>query len=252
MSYIERLRQGFNEHVSLREKRPGIQKVVAPLFHEDGDMVDIFIEALGDDRVRVSDKGLSLMRLSYSYELDTQNKERIFRRILNENRINEDNGMLFLDVLEDQIYPAVLHFSQTVAKVTSMALYRREVIASLFYETLHESVFERLADWTPRENVIPFPQRAELVVDFALDTPKTPIFLFGVKERDTSKLRLAAVSCLEFQRAKVPFRSVVVHQDFAALSKTDQNIITNAADKQFTSLDEFAATGRQAIERLAA
>lgn len=252
MSYIEQLRHGFNQHVSLREKRPGVQKLVAPLFHEDGDMVDIFVEALGDGRVRVSDKGLSLMRVSYSYELDTPNKERIFRRILNENRVDEDRGMLFLDVAEDQIYPAVLHFGQTVAKVTNMAVYRREVIANLFYEMLQESVFERLADLKPRENVIPFPPRSELVVDFALETPKTPILLFGVKERDTSKLRLAAVSCLEFQRANVAFRSVVVHQDFAALSKTDQNIITNAADKQFTSLDEFAATGRQVIERLAA
>jgi hypothetical protein len=215
-------------------------------------MVDIFIESLDDGRVRVSDKGLSLMRLSYSYELDTPNKERIFRRILNENHVDEDQGMLFIDVSEDQIYPAVLHFGQTIAKVSNMALYRREVIANLFYEILQEKVFEGLAELKPRENVIPFPQRPELVVDFALQTPKTPIFLFGVKERDTSKLRLAAVSCLEFQRANLPFRSVVVHQDFAALSKTDQNIITNAADKQFTSLDEFAATGRQAIERLAA
>lgn len=252
MSYIEQLRQGFNDHVSLREKRPGIQKLVVPLFHEDGDMVDIFIESIGDGRVRVSDKGLSLMRLSYSYELDTPNKERIFRRILNENRVNEDRGMLFLDVAEEQIYPAVLHFGQTVAKVTNMAFYRREVIANLFYEMLQQNVFERLANLNPRENVTPLNTREELVVDFALETPKTPIYLFGVKERDASKLRLAAVSCLEFQRANLPFKSVVVHQDFAALSKKDQNIITNAADKQFTSLDEFAATGRQAIERLAA
>jgi hypothetical protein len=56
----------------------------------------------------------------------------------------------------------------------------------------------------------------------------------------------------EFQKAKLPFRSVVVHQDFDSLSKTDRQIITNAVDKQFTSLDEFTASGREAIERLAA
>jgi Domain of unknown function DUF1828 len=252
MTYIDLLRQGFNEHVALHEKRPGIQKLVVPLFHEDGDMVDIFIESLGDGRVRVSDKGLSLMRLSYTFELDTPNKERIFRRILAENNVGEDRGLLFLDVPENHIYPAVLHFGQTVAKVTNMALYRREVIANLFYEMLQENVQERLADLKPQENVIPLPLREELVVDFALSTPKTPIYLFGVKERDTSKLRLAAVSCLEFDRARLPFRSIVVHQNFAALSQKDQSIITNAADKQFTSLDEFAATGRQVIDRLAA
>ena len=162
MTYIDLLRQGFNEHVALHEKRPGIQKLVVPLFHEDGDMVDIFIEPLSDGRVRVSDKGLSLMRLSYTYELDTPNKERIFRRILVENNISEDRGALFLDVPEGQIYPAVLHFGQTVAKVTNMALYRREVIANLFYEMLQENVNERLGDLKPRENVIPLPHREEL------------------------------------------------------------------------------------------
>jgi hypothetical protein len=80
----------------------------------------------------------------------------------------------------------------------------------------------------------------------------TPVYLFGIRERDTAKLRLTAVSCLEFQKAKLPFRSVVVHQDFDSLSKTDRQIITNAVDKQFTCLDEFTASGREAIERLAA
>lgn len=252
MNYMELLSRGFNDHVTLHEKRPGVQKLVVPLFHEDGDMVDIFIEELPGDRIRISDKGLSLMRLSYTYDLDTPNKEKIFRRILNESRVGEDQGAIFLEVAPEQVYPAVMHFGQTIAKITNMAMYRREVIANLFYELLSESVLETLADMKPRENVIPLPQREELVVDFVLDMPKTPIYLFGVKAKETSKLRLAAVSCLEFQKQSLPFRSVVVHEDFTGLSKTDQNIITNAADKQFTSLDEFASVGRTAIERLAA
>ena len=128
MNYLELLAEGFNTHVDVREKRPGIKKLLVPLFHEDGDMVDIFLEELPNGNIRISDKGLSLMRLSYSYELDTPNKEKIFHRILNENRVNEDGGALFLDVRPEQIYPAVLHFGQTVAKVVNMALYRREVI----------------------------------------------------------------------------------------------------------------------------
>lgn len=252
MNYLDLLTEGFNSHISVRDKRPGIKKLVAPLFHEDGDMVDIFLEELGDGRVRISDKGLSLMRLSYSFDIDTPNKEKIFDRILTENRIAEEEGNLFLDVAPEQIYPGVMHFGQTIAKVTNMALYRREIIANLFYEMLDDSVKEKLADFKPRENVVPFPQREELVVDYALTAFEKPIFIFGVKERESTKLRLAAVSCLEFQRFGLPFRSVVIHQDFTALSKTDQKIITNAADKQFTTLSEFEFAGHQAIERLAA
>jgi hypothetical protein len=39
---------------------------------------------------------------------------------------------------------------------------------------------------------------------------------------------------------------------FESLNRTDRQIITNAVDKQFTSLDEFDTSGKEAIERLAA
>jgi hypothetical protein len=135
-----------------------------------------------------------------------------------------------VDVKAEQLYPAVLNFGQTVAKVSNMALYRREVIANLFYEMLQEKVEASLGDFSPHEDVIPLSQRDELVVDYAIDL-HTPVYLFGIRERDTAKLRLTAVSCLEFQKAKLPFRSVVVHQDFDSLSKTDRQIITNAGNR---------------------
>lgn len=253
MNYAELLSDGFNSHIDVREKRPGVMKLIVPLFHEDGDMVDIFLEELSDGKVRISDRGLSLMRLSYNFDIDTENKERIFHRILNENHVSEDRGNLFVDVAPEQLYPAVLHFGQTVAKVANMGLYRREIIANMFYEMLEDKIRARLSDFAPRASVTPLPQREELVVDYALaEKFHTPVYIFGIKEKETPKLRLTAVACLEFQKNKLPFRSVVIHQDFESLTKTDRQIITNAVDKQFTSLDEFDASGMDAIKRLAA
>ncbi|MFO1026004.1 MAG: DUF1828 domain-containing protein [Acetobacteraceae bacterium] len=251
MNYVQLLSDGFNGHIDVREKRPGVTKLIVPMFHEDGDMVDIFLEDLADGRVRISDRGLSLMRLSYDFDLDSENKERIFKRIIDENHVLEENGNLFADVRPEQLYSAVLNFGQTIAKIANMALYRREVIANLFYEMLDEKVYLRLGDLSPREAITPLPQREELVVDYAFDH-QIPIYLFGIRDRDRAKLRLTAVSCLEFQKANLPFRSMVVHQDFEGLGKVDRQIITNAVDKQFTSLAEFDASGRMAIERLAA
>jgi hypothetical protein len=253
MNYAELLSEGFNSHIDVREKRPGVMKLIVPLFHEDGDMVDIFLEELPGGKIRVSDRGLSLMRLSYNFDIDTENKDRIFNRILRENDVIEDRGNLFVDVAPEHLYPAVLHFGQTIAKVTNMGLYRREIIANMFYEMLEEKVTACLSDFAPRAEVIPMPQREELVVDFALVAKSnTPIYIFGIKEKETPKLRLTAVACLEFQKNKLPFRSVVIHQDFESLTKADRQIITNAVDKQFTSLDEFDASGMDAIKRLAA
>jgi hypothetical protein len=59
-----------------------------------------------------------------------------------------------------------------------------------------------------------------------------------------------SISCLEFQRRRLPFKSVMVHQDSeSGIGRKDRTRSTNAADKQFTSLDDFRETGPQFFER---
>lgn len=250
MTGMELLKQQFNGHVAFRERRPGVVQVLAPLFHEDGDMVDIFIDEPrnGSNRVRISDHGMTLMRLTYNYDLDTENKLRIFNRILAENRIAEQDGRLFIEAEPERLYPAILQFAQTVAKVSSMQFFKREVIQSLFYEQLAEFIEDRLAEFNPRARVLPIADHDEYEVDFQFDAGPRPIYLFGV--RDNDKARLATISCLEFQRRRLSFKTVMVHQDFeGGLSKKDRTRITSAADKQFPSLDDFRENGLAFLER---
>lgn len=250
--YLDRLRAQFNDKVDVRERRPGIYQLIAPLYHEDGDMVDIFLEEgkRSSDTVRICDHGMTLMRLSYSYEINTSNKERIFQTILSENRVEEDNGNIFIEAKPESIYPAILQFAQTVAKISNMQLFKREVIQSLFYEMLEEFVTTTLNKYNPNPKTYPIPDRDDLEVDFQFDIKDRPIYLFGVK--DNAKARLTTISCLEFQRAKIPYRSFVVHEDFEALTRKDRSRITSASDKQFPSLDDFKENAEQAFEREAA
>jgi hypothetical protein len=250
MDFLENLKSEFNHHVSFREKRPGIMQVLAPLFHEDGDMVDIFLDLSGEpsQKIRISDHGMTLMRLSYSYEVDTPTKRRILDRILSENGIAEDRGRLQLDTTKERLYPALLQFAQTVAKVSNMQAFKREVIQNLFYGTLGDFVTSTLGRFHPVENYQPIPDRDDLEVDWRLNLTSRDIFLFGVK--DNAKARLAALTCMVFQNKKIPFRSVIVHEDFEnGLSKKDQSRITNAADKQFTSLSDFEANAEGYFQR---
>jgi hypothetical protein len=252
MNYLDLLKEQFSHHVAFRERRPGVLQLLAPLYHEDGDMMEIYLEPRngGEERVRVCDHGMTLMRLSYSFDLDTPNKERIFQKILAENQVSEENGNLFVEARPGSLYPAILQFAQTVAKVSNMQLYKREVIHSLFYELLADFIEQSLARYHPRPGVFPIPSRDDLEVDFEFDIKPRPIFLFAV--RDPAKARLAAISCLEFQRAKLSFKSFVVHEDFEALGKKDRSRITSAADKQFISLDDFKDNAEQVLEREAA
>ena len=74
--------------------------------------------------------------------------------------------------------------------------------------------------------------------------------MFGVK--DDTKSRLSTISCLEFQRDRIPFKSIAVHEDFEALSKKDRKRITSAVDKQFVDLDDFKSHGEAYLIREAA
>ncbi|MBI4877842.1 MAG: hypothetical protein HY822_24690 [Acidobacteria bacterium] len=113
---------------------------------------------------------------------------------------------------------------------------------------LAEFVEERLAGYNPRRNTLPIPDHEEYEVDYQFDVGPRPIFLFGVKDND--KARLATISCLEFQRRRVAFKGVMVHQDFeSSITKKDRLRITSASDKQFTSLDDFRENGPRFFER---
>jgi hypothetical protein len=239
MNYLELLRKQFNNHLAFQERRPGIMQLIAPLYHEDGDMVEIFLQESPEREgwVRICDYGMTLMRLSYSYELDTPNKEQIFHKILAENFIDEDDGNLYIEAKPESLYPTVLQFAQTVAKVSNMRMYQREVIRSLFYEMLQEFIEEKLRKFHPYPRFLPLPDREDLEVDYLFDISPYPIYLFGVP--GNAKSRLVAIACLEFQRADIAFKSFVVHEEFGELSKKDQKRITSVVSKQFVSLDDF-------------
>jgi hypothetical protein len=152
-----------------------------------------------------------------------------------------------MDVNPESLYPAILQFAQTIAKVSSMQLYKREVIQNLFFELLDDFINESLVKYKPRKSVYPIATREDLEVDYEFIALPRPVYLFGVK--DSAKARLATISCLEFQRNNLPFKSFIVHEDFEGLNKKDRTRITSAADKQFISLDDFRENAEQVFRR---
>ena len=244
---LDHINQGFNNRVRFREKRPGIFQLFLPVYHEDGDMIDIFVEKSENGKILLSDYGMTMMRLSYTYEIDTPNKETILQKILSENRLCENNGNLTFVTKPDSLYSDILHVTQVFMKIGSMRYFKREVIESLFYEMLDEFIFKELSEFKPRATILPIPDRDDLEADYEFTPNGHPVYLFGVK--DVSKARLSAISCLEYQKANINFRSLIVHDDFEKLPKKDRSRLTNACDKQFTTLDDFRENARAFLTR---
>lgn len=247
MNYLDLLKEQFNNRVMVKEKRSGIFQVFAPFYHEDGDMVEIFLEKLEDNSIRVSDYGMTVMRLSYSYDLDTPKKKEAFNKILSENQVWEKDGNLYIDTKPEFLYSTITHFAHTVAKVSNMRLWKKEVIRSMFYELVKEFVSTNLVKHKPQFNIYPIPSRPELEVDYLFNDSKRPLYLFAVK--DDNKAKMVTISCLEFLNAEIPFRSAVVHEDFESLSRTDKKLILSRTDKQFPSFDDFKTNSDRFLSR---
>ncbi len=243
---IKNIKQNFNKQFSLREKRRGIYQILIPIYHEDGDMIDLFVEEK-DGEFYLSDFGLTIMRLSYSYEIDTPHKEQVFQKILKENKLEEDKGIIRFKTKTDTIFNDIMHVSQSLMKIGSMRFFKREVIESMFYENLEELINTELIDYNPKKSVFPIKEREDLEADYEFTPNGSPVYLFGVK--DSFKARLATICCLEYQHSNLKFRSLIVHDDFEKLPQNDRLRITNASDKQFTSLEDFSNNARKYFER---
>ena len=127
----------------VQEKRPGIFQLIAPIFHDDGDMVSIYLEEASTDRVKICDHGMSLMRLSYLFELDSDKKKRILNDIIANRGGSLEDGSIELIVPNQDLFSGIMSFAQLVSEVCNMDILTREMVSGLFYDYLSESI-ERL------------------------------------------------------------------------------------------------------------
>lgn len=237
--------------IQFREKRSGLFKILIPFFYEDGDMYDIFVEESPQNRsmLRISDYGLTIMKLSYNFDIDTPRKQEILDSTVLQNRCFLDNGMIYVDVLPSQFAMGIYQFAQVISKVTAMDMLSYDIVQSVFYDYLSECMAENFKPYNYKKDYLPTRDR-QLIVDYQIPArveSNKPLFVFGVNEN--TKASKVVISCLSFQKQHIPFRSLVIHEDFEGLSSFYRNQITNTADKQFTSLDDFKAEGIDYIAR---
>ena len=142
LNYLNKSKKSF----SIYERRSGKYQLIAPILHEDGDMVDIYLQESpkGKGYVQVCDFGMALQRLSYNYEMNTPSRKKIFNSILINNGVENNSGSLYLDVPFDKLYEGILQFAGCVQKVCSMDYWGREMIQSTFYEDLQSFILKDL------------------------------------------------------------------------------------------------------------
>lgn len=233
----------------LREKRPGIFQLIAPIFHEDGDMVSIYLEKANDDSIKICDHGMSLMRLSYLFDIDSDKKKKVLQDIIAGRGASLEDGNIELIVPNQDLFSGIMSYSQLVSEVCNMEILTREMVSSLFYDYLND--FMEQLSRKAREFIYirdyQIKGYPEINIDYAFlgNGVSRPVFLFGVK--DTNKAQQTTINCLNMTLNSIPHKSISVFENIDNVSNFARNSLINASGKIYSDLSSFEQTGEAYI-----
>ncbi len=251
---VRLIKENFNGKIEIYPRREGLFQLILPIFYEDGDMIDIYIcqSPHDQEKLQISDCGMTLMKLSYNYEINSPSKEEIFETILAQNGVINQEGLLYLDSTPEFIYQNIMQFIGCQQKIYNMRLWQRDIVRTLFFENLEKFIESDLRGFKPKKSFIPLENYPIIEVDYSFEFSKKPFYLFGVNKNNKDKAKNSAIALLEFQKAKLPFISLIVHEDIEKLPVKERTYLTRNADKQFPTFEDFQENGFATIERMAA
>lgn len=227
-------------------------RIFTPFKHNDGDLITLVLRK-NDGRWLITDRGDTFMRLSYRLDeraLRTEGRSRLIESALTIGGAEDWNGELVHVVDNDQFGDALYRLIQTVLRVSDVALLTQERVRSTFFEDLRQMVEAVVPD---RKRVVPEWHHRELdphglyTVDWRIDTPEQPLFLFALTS--TAKVKDATIALHQFQQWQLDYHSVGVFQDFESVSRKAIAQFSNVSDKMFPHLPGNVDRIRRFIER---
>lgn len=227
-------------------------RVDTPFRFPDGDGYSIFLQSLPAGGVRLSDKGSTLMHLSYEQDvskLEEGTRQRVFDQILTESGIANDGGELFVEGPVGALGDIVFRFGQALTRVHDLTFLNRIQVESTFYDDLHASLLDIVGDDRLMVDFEPVgvPDAEAYLADFAVDGT-TPLLIFGVPNK--TKATLSALVITYLQKHRYRFHSLAVYDDMTTIPRRDVARLTNAADAQIASVSDREALRRKITEGL--
>ena len=142
-----------------------------------------------------------------------------------------------------------MQYQVAVSKVSNLDILKRENIATLFTEQLSQFIQGTLAQTYRKIKTAYHPtNESGFEVDYAiLDNMEKPVYIMGV--RDSLTASRATALCLRVLALGKKHTSIAVHEGTSTVANRDRDALTNAVDKQYTSLEDFKSQGANFIAR---
>ncbi len=238
------------------EPRPDGALMVRTRFQfPDGDRFPIHLSEAPAGGFRLSDRGHTLMHLSYEHDVDSfldGTRGMLLERIMGEHDLQWDGGAFCLDTAPERLPEAVFRFGQALTRVYDLTFLSRSNVGSTFYDDLADLLSHVVDEDKIRRDYEPdVPDAEAYPVDYRIEgRDDVPLFLYGVPNRD--KARLTTIMLSHFHRHALPFESILVFENQTEIPRLDLARLSDMGGDMISSLESREELDRKLRRRVAA
>lgn len=243
------------EEVRVVERPDGALMLRTGFEFPDGDRFPLHLQPIASGGVRLSDRGHTVMHLSYDHDTDAflkGTRGALLDQIVGEAGIEREGGVFRLDTSMEGLPEAIFRFGQALTRIHDLGFLSRSGVRSSFDDDLADLVGSLIdeekiqRDYTPEAIAKP----EAYPVDYRIEG-KTgrPLFLFGIPNRD--KARLTTIILSHFHLHQLEFDSLLVFRDQKEIPRLDLERLSNVGGEMIGSLDATEHFRRKLIEKVA-
>ncbi len=215
-------------------------RIFTPFMFEDGDHLAILMKISPKGKWVISDEGHTFMHLSYDIDvkdLEKGTRQKIVSSALSTFGIKDEEGELIAEVENESYGDALYSFIQGALRITDVNFLTRERVRSTFYEDFKSFIAEKVSE---ERRVFDYydnqhDPEGKYEIDCKVNGRNRPLFVFAIPNDD--KCRDATISCLQFEKWGIPFRSLAIYEDQETISRKVLARFSDVCEKQFSSLN---------------
>ena len=226
--------------IRVHERDDGVLMLDSPFTFPDGDHFPIYVTETGSGNVTLSDRGHTLMHMSYEHDVDAFNdgtRRALLEQIVRDSDIQVDSGTFTAETSPDQIADTLFGLGQALTKIYDLTFLSRERLDSTFYNDVRALLFGMMDEDRIETDYISqaIPDGDNYPVDYRFKgVGGSDVFLYAVANRD--KARLTTIMLSHFLLHRLVFESIIVYKDQQQIPRLDLARLTNVAGTAVASL----------------
>ncbi len=250
----ELLCQRLCEDVVLDRRSDGDLMLRTHFQFPDGDNLPIHLSQAPNGGTRLSDRGHTLMHISYDHDVDTfmdGTRRALLERIVAESGLQQQQGAFYLDTLPEQLPAALFQLGQALTRIYDLTFLSRSNVGSTFYDDLADCLSNLVDESKIKRDYQPnVPNSDAYTVDYRIEGSEVQLFLFGVPNRD--KARLTTIMLSHYHRYELAFESIIVFEDQTEMPRLDLARLSDVGGDMISSLGARDDFNRKLLRRIAA